>query len=101
MDKTNHREAPFEFDLPSAHLVGAAIGANRIQMVLRDGLFCPFIIFVSANHEDYEWTKQTIAKHHLNSICPVLISWVQPLAPQQQDQSLKKVLAGQTPISRL
>src|SRR5712691_4478101 len=27
--------------------------ANRIQMVLCDGLFRPFIIFVSANHELY------------------------------------------------
>jgi len=59
------------------------------------------IKFVIGTYEDYEWTKQTIAKHHLNSICPVLISWVQPLAPEQQDKSLKKVPAGQTPISRL
>jgi len=29
-----------------------------------------------------------------------LFSWVQPLAPEQQDKSLKKVPLGQTPISR-
>ena len=33
-------------------------------------------------------------------ICPLLFSWVHPLAPEQQDKSLKKVPAGQTPISR-
>src|SRR5260370_4098475 len=59
------------------------------------------IKFVIGTYEDYEWTKQTIAKHHLNSICSGLISWVQPLVPEQQDQSLKKVPVGQMPISRL
>ena len=50
--------------------------------------------------EDYEWAKQKISEHKLNSICPLLFSWVQPLAPEQQNPSLKKVPAGQTPVSR-
>ena len=44
--------------------------------------------------------KQQIAEHKLDSICPLLFSWVHPLAPEQQNKSLKKVPAGQTPISR-
>ena len=36
----------------------------------------------------------------LDAICPLLFSWVHPLAPEQQNKSLKKVPAGQTPISR-
>ena len=58
------------------------------------------IKFVIGTQEDYEWTKEQIAKHKLGSFCPLLISWVHPLAPEQQDKSLKKVPAGQTPISR-
>jgi 7-carboxy-7-deazaguanine synthase len=58
------------------------------------------IKFVIGSVEDYEWTKEQIAQHKLASICPLLISWVQPLKPEQQDKSLKKVPAGQTPISR-
>lgn len=58
------------------------------------------IKFVIGTVEDYEWAKQMIANHNLDSICPVLFSWVHPLAPEQQHSSLKKVRAGQTPISR-
>ncbi len=58
------------------------------------------IKFVIGTVEDYEWAKQQIAEHKLAAICPLLMSWVQPLAPEQQDKSLKKVPAGQTPISR-
>ena len=58
------------------------------------------IKFVIGTCEDYQWTKQAIAEHRLDTICPLLISWVHPLAPEQQDKSLKKVPAGQTPISR-
>ncbi len=58
------------------------------------------IKFVIGTEQDYDWTKQTIAEYKLNAICPLLISWVHPLLPEQQDQSLKKVPAGQTPISR-
>ncbi len=58
------------------------------------------IKFVLGTREDYEWAKEKIAEHHLDAICPLLMSWVQPLLPEQQDPSLKKVPAGQTPISR-
>jgi 7-carboxy-7-deazaguanine synthase len=59
------------------------------------------IKFVIGTVEDYAWAKQQIAEHRLESICPLLISWVHPLAPEQQDKSLKRVPSGQTPISRL
>jgi 7-carboxy-7-deazaguanine synthase len=58
------------------------------------------IKFVIGTREDYEWTKARIAEHKLAATCPLLISWVHPLAPAQQDQALKAVPAGQTPISR-
>jgi 7-carboxy-7-deazaguanine synthase len=58
------------------------------------------IKFVIGTFEDYEWTKGKIAEHRLAAICPLLISWVHPLAPEQQHKSLKTVPAGQTPISR-
>ena len=56
--------------------------------------------FVIGTVEDYEWAKATIAEHKLSDICPVLFSWVAPLTAEQQDKSLKKVPAGQTPLSR-
>jgi len=58
------------------------------------------IKFVIGTVEDYEWTKHQIAEHKLDAICPLLCSWVHPLAPAQQDKSLKNAPAGQTPISR-
>jgi 7-carboxy-7-deazaguanine synthase len=58
------------------------------------------IKFVIGTVEDYDWAKEQIAKHQLERICPLLMSWVHPLAPEQQDKSLKKIPAGQTPISR-
>jgi 7-carboxy-7-deazaguanine synthase len=58
------------------------------------------IKFVIGTREDYDWAKQQIAKHKLDSLCPLLFSWVHPLNPEQQDKSLKRVPAGQTPISR-
>ena len=56
--------------------------------------------FVIGTVEDYLWAKAIIADLKLDSICPLLFSWVQPLRPEQQDKSLKKVPTGQTPISR-
>ena len=56
--------------------------------------------FVLGTVEDYEWAKEQIAKYNLASICPLLFSWVAPLTPEQQDKSLKKVPAGQTPLTR-
>jgi 7-carboxy-7-deazaguanine synthase len=58
------------------------------------------IKFVIGTQEDYEWARQKIAEHRLDSLCPLLASWVHPLTPEQQDKTLKKVPAGQTPISR-
>jgi 7-carboxy-7-deazaguanine synthase len=58
------------------------------------------IKFVIGTLEDYEWAKQQIAAHKLDAICPLLFSWVHPLAPEQQSKVLKKVPAGLTPISR-
>lgn len=56
--------------------------------------------FVIGTVQDYEWAKEQVAKHSLEKICPVLFSWVQPLAAEQQNKSLKKVPAGLTPITR-
>jgi len=58
------------------------------------------IKFVIGTVEDYEWAKRQIAAHKLDVICPLLFSWVHPLAPNQQNPVLKKVPTGQTPISR-
>jgi 7-carboxy-7-deazaguanine synthase len=58
------------------------------------------IKFVIGTVEDYAWAKQQIAAHKLDAVCPLLMSWAHPLVPKQQDKSLKKVPAGQTPISR-
>jgi len=58
------------------------------------------IKFVIGTQQDYDWTKQAIAGYKLDAICPLLISWVYPLSPEQQDKSLKKVPTGQVPISR-
>ncbi len=58
------------------------------------------IKFVLGTVEDYEWAKQQISAHKLDTICPLLMSWVHPLRPEQQDKSLKQVPAGQTPIGR-
>jgi 7-carboxy-7-deazaguanine synthase len=58
------------------------------------------IKFVVGTQEDYEWARQQIAAHKLDAICPLLFSWVHPLAPEQQSKVLKKVPVGLTPISR-
>ncbi|MGA2245108.1 MAG: radical SAM protein [Verrucomicrobiota bacterium] len=56
--------------------------------------------FVMGTLEDYEWAKQQIAEHHLAAICPLLFSWVHPLALEQQSPALQRVPSGQTPITR-
>ncbi len=58
------------------------------------------IKFVIGTVEDYDWARRQIAAHKLDAVCPLLISWVHPLAPGQQNSSLKKVPPGQTPVSR-
>ncbi len=57
--------------------------------------------FVLGSWEDYSWAKQMLAEHSLATRCPILFSWVAPLAPQQQDKSLKPVPAGHRPMSRV
>ena len=56
--------------------------------------------FVIGTGEDYDWAKAQLAEHRLDQRCPVLFSWVAPLEPHQQDESLKPVPTGHTPISR-
>lgn len=56
--------------------------------------------FVIGTMQDYQWAKDIIEQHRLSSICQVLISWVEPLKPEQQHKSLKPVPAGHQPISR-
>jgi len=58
------------------------------------------IKFVIGTVEDYEWARTQIAAHGLAAICPLLVSWVHPLRPEQQDKALKPVPAGQTAITR-
>jgi 7-carboxy-7-deazaguanine synthase len=58
------------------------------------------IKFVIGTVEDYAWAKEQIAKHKLDAICPLLMSWVHPLRPEQQDKVLKPVPPGLTPITR-
>ena len=58
------------------------------------------IKFVIGTVEDYAWAKQQIATYQLANICPLLMSWVHPLRPEQQDKSLKRVPDGLTPITR-
>jgi 7-carboxy-7-deazaguanine synthase len=56
--------------------------------------------FVIGTREDYKWSCEILRHHGLCQRCPILFSWVHPLAPEQGDKSLKRVPAGQTPISR-
>jgi 7-carboxy-7-deazaguanine synthase len=58
------------------------------------------IKFVIGTLEDYDWAKKQIAAYKLDQICPLLFSWVHPLAPEQQSGVLKKVPAGLTPVTR-
>jgi 7-carboxy-7-deazaguanine synthase len=76
------------------------VGRNRLENIphLRA---TDEIKFVIGTVEDYEWAKQQIATYRLDAICPLLMSWVHPLRPEQQDKSLKRVPEGQTPIARV
>jgi 7-carboxy-7-deazaguanine synthase len=56
--------------------------------------------FVIGTFEDYEWTKKIIIEHDLPGLCPLLLSWVHPLARDQQHKSLKPVPLGHTTILR-
>jgi len=59
------------------------------------------IKFVIGTREDYDWAREQIAARGLAAICPLLFSWVQPLAAEQQHPSLKPVPPGQTTLTRL
>jgi 7-carboxy-7-deazaguanine synthase len=56
--------------------------------------------FVIGTLEDYEWAKARITEHGLAAVCPLLFSWVHPLASEQQSPVLQKMPAGHTPITR-
>src|SRR3954468_24915094 len=56
--------------------------------------------FVIGTSQDYDWAKSIVQEHKRANVCPVLFSWVAPLSEAQQHPSLKKIPAGQTPISR-
>ena len=58
------------------------------------------IKFVIGTVEDYEWAREKITQHKLASVCPLLFSWVHPLAPEQQHKGLKPVPPGHTPLTR-
>jgi 7-carboxy-7-deazaguanine synthase len=57
--------------------------------------------FVVGTWEDYEWMKEQLAEHSLAAICPLLVSWVQPLQPEQQHASLKRVPPGLKAMTRV
>jgi 7-carboxy-7-deazaguanine synthase len=80
---------------PSSGEVGRNLFSNIVHLRSTDE-----IKFVIGIIEDYNWAKQQIVAHKLDSICPLLMSWVHPLAPEQQNKSLKKVPENSTPISR-
>lgn len=56
--------------------------------------------FVIGTVEDYEWAKKKISEHGLAGVCPLLFSWVHPLAAAQQVESLNSVPGGMTFLSR-
>jgi 7-carboxy-7-deazaguanine synthase len=56
--------------------------------------------FVIGTVEDYQWAKAAVIERHLAGLCPLLFSWVHPLAPDQRHPSLKPVPPGQRPLSR-
>jgi len=58
------------------------------------------IKFVIGTQEDYAWMKAQIRTYKLESVCPLLCSWVHPLTPEQASPVLKRVPEEQTPISR-
>lgn len=59
------------------------------------------IKFVVGTRQDYEWVKLQIQTHRLDTLCPLLVSWVHPLKPEQQHASLKPVPTDHEPIARL
>ena len=62
--------------------------------------FTDEVKFVIGTRQDYEWAREVVRKHALEQVCPLLFSWVNPLAAGQKDPSLKQVPEGQEPLSR-
>jgi 7-carboxy-7-deazaguanine synthase len=58
------------------------------------------IKIVIGTRQDYDWAREILLTRKLAGICPVLFSWVSPLLPHQADKSLRRVPAGQVPMSR-
>lgn len=56
--------------------------------------------FVLGTCQDYEWMKGVLTDHRIHRQCPVLVSWVAPLSPEQRHPSLKSVPPGHVAISR-
>jgi 7-carboxy-7-deazaguanine synthase len=56
--------------------------------------------FVLGTWQDYEWMKGVLSDHRIHRQCPVLVSWVAPLSPEQRHASLKSVPPGHVAISR-
>ena len=80
---------------PSSGEAGRNLPSNLAHLQPSDE-----VKFVIGTVEDYAWARAQIVTHQLDTRCPLLFSWVHPLAPGQQSQVLKPVPAGQTPISR-
>lgn len=72
---------------------------NRMENI-RHLMAADEVKFVIGTWEDYAWAKKQIRTHKLDLICPLLFSWVHPLAPEQQHKALKTVPAGHTPLTR-
>jgi len=56
--------------------------------------------FVVGTEADYAWMKGVLERHGLAERCPVLVSWVAPLLPDQRHPTLKAVPAGDRALSR-
>ena len=58
------------------------------------------IKFVIGSHQDYEWAKETVNRHRLHLVCPMLFSGVTPLANPGGGGVLKPIPPGHDPITR-
>lgn len=56
--------------------------------------------FVVGTWEDYAWMRDLLEREQLHRRCPILVSWVAPLAEHQRDPSLRSVPAGHRPLTR-
>ena len=58
------------------------------------------IKFVLGTAEDYSWMCEQIVRHELASLCPLLVSWVQPLTAEQKNPALMQVPPEHTLLTR-